>query len=166
MFGSGSSLTYVAEGRVMRFVAASSCGTCLFFFVLVIGQTPVRRTARPPSYQVVKSSNLSWTVMPMPAADHTNIKSMNSVIEHVFMPPKLPQSHPSEGKEHELNVMLCVSLIKAARDFLKVLPSSQHPLWMQIIKMMELAHRAAEAPLTVVELQRVLLDMAIGGTYR
>jgi len=102
----------------------------------------------------------------MPAANRTNTKSLHSVIEHVFMPPKLPQLYPSEGEEHELNVVLCDSLIKAAQDFLQVLPSSQHPLWMQMIKMMELARRAAEAPLAVVELQRVLLDMAIGGTYR
>jgi hypothetical protein len=108
--------------------------------------------------------------MSMPAADHTNTKyptkSLHSVIEHVFMPPKLPQLYPSEGAEHEMNVVLCGCLLKAAQEFLQVLPSSQQPLWIQMIKMVELAHRAAEAPLAIVELQRVLLDMAIGGTYR
>jgi hypothetical protein len=100
------------------------------------------------------------------AADPTNTKSLHSVIEHVFMPPKLPYSHPGEGAEHEMNAVLCRSLIKAAQDFLQVLPSSQQPLWIQMIKMMELARRAAEAPLAAFELQRVLSDMAVGGTYR
>jgi hypothetical protein len=99
----------------------------------------------------------------MPAANRTTLQTL---IKHVFMPPKLPHLYPSEGEEHELNVVLCDSLIKAARDFLHVLPSSQHPLWIRMIKMMKLARRAAEAPLANVELQGVLLDMAIGGAYR
>jgi hypothetical protein len=35
-----------------------------------------------------------------------------------------------------------------------------------MIKMMELFRRAAKAPFNEVDLQRVLSDMGIGGTYR
>jgi len=63
-------------------------------------------------------------------------------------------------------VALCNSLIETAQDFLRILPSSESRLWMHMIKMMELAHRAANAPFKKGDLQRVLSDMALGGTYR
>jgi hypothetical protein len=61
---------------------------------------------------------------------------------------------------------LCDNLIEAAQDFLQFLPPSEGPLWIQMIKMMELARRAEKAPFNVVDLQRVFSDMGIGGTYR
>ena len=88
---------------------------------------------------------------------------LRSVIEHVFMPPKLPQEGPSEQIEQKINVALCENLIEAAKEFLQSLPSSQSPLWVRIIKMMESAHRAATPPFEAADLQCVLSDMAIGG---
>ena len=64
-----------------------------------------------------------------------------------------------------MNVALCNSLIQAAQDFLQFLPASEGPSWMHMIKMMELARRAAKAPFKVVELQHTLSDLAPGGTY-
>jgi len=90
---------------------------------------------------------------------------LTSVIEHVFMPPKLPQAHPGEEMERETNVALCNSLIEAAQDFLQILPSSQSPVWLHMIKMMELARRVANIPFEENDLQRVLQAMDIGGTY-
>jgi hypothetical protein len=87
-----------------------------------------------------------------------------SIIEHVFMPPKLPQKHPGEETERKTNVALCNSLIQAAQDFHKILPSSESSLWMHMIRMIELARRAARSPLKEVDLQRALSDMALGGT--
>jgi hypothetical protein len=100
------------------------------------------------------------------ASDYPDSEILRLVIDHVFMPPKLPQIHPGKQKEQETNVALCNSLIEAAQDFLQFLPPSEGPLWMQMIKMMELARRAAKFPFDAIDLQRVLSDMAIGGTYR
>ena len=86
------------------------------------------------------------------------------VIENVFMPPKLPQEDHSGQIEQRMNVALCGTLVGAALDFLRDVPSSQHPLWMNMIKMMELAGRVAEVPFEEAELQRTFSDMAIGGT--
>ena len=99
----------------------------------------------------------------LPTTDNLDSDLLRSVIEHVFMPPKLPQDHPGEGMERKINVALCNSLIEAAQEYLKTIPSSESPIWMHMIKMMELARRAAKAPLKDVELQRALLDMALGG---
>jgi hypothetical protein len=91
---------------------------------------------------------------------------LRSVIEHVFMPPKLPQEAPDEETERKTNVVLCGSLIEAAQDFLKIIPSSESDLWGRMIKMMELVRDAVEAPWEDDGLQRALSDMALGGTYK
>jgi uncharacterized protein DUF6606 len=85
------------------------------------------------------------------------------VVEHVFMPPKLPQEDLGEQIEQKTNVALCNNLIEAARDFLPDVPFSQHSLWMHVIKMMEIVRRAAQVPFDESEMQRVFLNMEIGG---
>jgi len=100
------------------------------------------------------------------ASGYLDSEILRLVIDHVFMPPKLPRVHPGRQEEQKTNVALCNSLIEAAQDFLQFLPPSEGPLWLQMIKMMELARRAAKAPFNKVDLQRVLSDMGIGGTYR
>jgi hypothetical protein len=95
-----------------------------------------------------------------------NFDVLRLVVEHVFMPPNLPQQDPgeeSEEIEQEMNVALCDNLIQAARDFLQEIPPAQHPLWMHMIKMMDLARLAAEVPFEEAELSGVFSDMAIGG---
>jgi len=104
--------------------------------------------------------------MSVPTIDDLDSDILHSVIEHVFMPPKLPQKHPGVEMERKTNVALCNCLIEAAQDFLPIVPSSESSFWMHMIKMMELARRAAEAPFTDVELQRALTDMTLGGVYR
>jgi hypothetical protein len=96
-------------------------------------------------------------------ADDPNFDVLRLVVEHVFMPPKLPQKHPGEQIERKMNVALCDNLIGAAEDFLQDIPPSQHPLWKHMIKMMGLARRAAEFPFDEAELRREFSDMAIGG---
>jgi hypothetical protein len=104
--------------------------------------------------------------MPIPVSDRPGSNILHSVIEHVFMPPVLPQMHPGEQIERKINVELCDNLIEAAHDFLRNLPSSESPLWMHMIKMMELARCAAKAPFKKADLQRALSGLAPGGTYR
>ena len=81
------------------------------------------------------------------------------------MPPKLTQNHPDKETERETSVALCILLIEAAQDFLKILSSSESPSWVHMIKMMELARDTANGSLKKDELQRVLSEMAVGGTY-
>ena len=101
----------------------------------------------------------------VPASDDPDSDILRSVIEHVFLPPRLPQAGPSEETEHKTNVAICNTLIEAARDFLQNVISSQRPLWKHMIKMMELARRAATAPFEEADLQHVFSDMAVGGMF-
>jgi hypothetical protein len=102
--------------------------------------------------------------MPTPTPDDSDSSILRSVVEHVFMPPKLPQQDPGEQIEQKINVALCDNLIEAAQDFLQNLPSSQSSLWIRMIKMMESARRAATVPFMEAKLQRALSDMEIEGT--
>jgi hypothetical protein len=89
---------------------------------------------------------------------------LHSIIEHVFMPPKLPHEDPGEDIKQKTNVALCNNLIEAAQKFLQSLPASESPLWIRMIKTLELVRLAATAPFNVADLQRVLSYMTIGGT--
>ena len=98
-------------------------------------------------------------------ANNPDYRILRSVVEHVFMPPKLPQEDPGDQIKQRTDVALCDNLLEVARDFLRVpdVPSSQCPLWIHMIKMMELARRAVEVPLEEVGLQDIFSNMAIGG---
>jgi hypothetical protein len=96
-------------------------------------------------------------------ANNPDSHILRSVVEHVFMPPKLPQEDPGDQIKQITDIALCDKL-EVARDFLPDVPSSQCSLWMHMIKMMELARCAVEVPLEEADLQRVFSNMAIGGT--
>ena len=103
--------------------------------------------------------------MAMPTAvAHDPNSILHSVIEHVFMPPKLPQKAPDGDMEQEVHVALCDNLIEAAHDFTQNVPPSQYPLWTRMIKTMQLARCAATASFNEDDLQHTLSNMAIGGT--
>ena len=87
-----------------------------------------------------------------------------SVVEHVFLPPKLPQEAPTEEAERRTNVALCHMLVQAGRAFLKDLSPVQQPLWVRMMTMMGSIYQAARVPRMEVELVRVLSDLVIGGT--
>lgn len=97
------------------------------------------------------------------ATHHIDSNVLRSVIEHVFMPPKLPQKDPGEQMEQKINVALCGTLIEAAQDFLQHIPSSEYPPWMCIIKMMESVRSAVMIPFKEAEFRFTLSEMAVGG---
>ncbi|KAH9056704.1 hypothetical protein EDB87DRAFT_1193691 [Lactarius vividus] len=92
-------------------------------------------------------------------------KVLLSVVEHVFLPPKLPQQAPTEEAERKTNVALCHILKRAARAFSKDLPSPQQSLWTRTKKMMGSVYRTAKAPLVEAELAGALSDLAVGDTF-
>lgn len=93
-------------------------------------------------------------------------KVLPSVVDHVFLPPKLPQRAPTEEAERETNVALCHILIQAARAFSQGLSPSQQLLWAHMIKMMESMHWAAKGPLVESELKVTFSNLAVGGGFR
>ncbi|KAH9164496.1 hypothetical protein EDB89DRAFT_2077996 [Lactarius sanguifluus] len=87
---------------------------------------------------------------------------LRSVVEHVFLPPKLPQA---EEAEVGTNVALCHILIHVAAAFHQYLPSSKEPVWTRMQKMMGSIYRIAKAPLVEAELEEALADLAVGDVF-
>ena len=94
---------------------------------------------------------------------HIDSDVLLSVVEHVFLPPKLPQKAPTEEAERGTQVALCNILIQAARTFSQDLSPIRRSLWARMIKMTGSIHRTAEAPLTEGELVGTLSDLGMGG---
>jgi hypothetical protein len=90
-------------------------------------------------------------------------KVLLSVVDHVFLPPKLPQQAPTEEAERGTNVALCHILIQAARAFSQCLSPSQQLLWVHMIKMMESMYWTAKGPLVEGELKGTFSGLAVGG---
>ncbi|KAH9056702.1 hypothetical protein EDB87DRAFT_1687037 [Lactarius vividus] len=88
-----------------------------------------------------------------------------SVVEHIFLPPKLPQEAPTEEAERETNVALCHILIQAARTFSQGLSPLRQSLWVRMIKMMGSIYQAAKAPLVEAELAGSLSRLAMGDVF-
>lgn len=88
---------------------------------------------------------------------------LRSVVEHVFLPPKLPQAAPEGEAERGTNVALCHILIHAAEAFRQDLSSSQKLVWDRMLKMMEYISRAASAPLVEAELGDILKHLHVDG---
>jgi hypothetical protein len=88
-----------------------------------------------------------------------------SVVEHVFLPPKLPQYAPSEEDERRTNEALCHILIQAAAAFSERLQTSQQRSWSHMIKMMELMYWIAKGPLVETELKDACSNLGVGGEH-
>ena len=101
--------------------------------------------------------------MPAPTPNSLNPTILRSIVEHVFMPPRLPDEDPGEQIVQEMNVALCDNLIEAAQDFSKYLLSEKSPLWKRMIKAVELVRGAANVPFGEAYLQGILSDMEIEG---
>ena len=92
-------------------------------------------------------------------------KVLLPVVEHVFLPPKLPQRALTDEAERETNVALCHILIQAAQAFSRGLSPSQQLLWAPMIKMMESVHWAAKGPQVESELEGTFTNLAVGGEF-
>ena len=88
---------------------------------------------------------------------------LRSVIEHVFLPPKLPQEAQGNKAESRTNVALCYILIDAATAFRQYLSPSQEFVWARMEKMIEYILRAASSPLVEAELEGVLAGLVVEG---
>ncbi|KAH9056899.1 hypothetical protein EDB87DRAFT_1833454 [Lactarius vividus] len=88
-----------------------------------------------------------------------------SVVEHVFLPPKLPQEALTERAERETNVSLCYILVQVARVFSQGLSPLQQSSWAHMIKMMGYIYRTVRAPLVEAELAGVLSGLDVGDVF-
>ncbi|KAH9019485.1 hypothetical protein EDB85DRAFT_2294152, partial [Lactarius pseudohatsudake] len=88
-----------------------------------------------------------------------------SVVEHVFLPPKVPQEAQTEKAERETNVSLCYILIQVARVFSQGLSPLQRSSWAHMINMMGYIYRTVREPLVEAELAGALSGFDVGDVF-
>ena len=103
------------------------------------------------------SSHISLSLTDLESYD------LRSVVEHVFLPPKVPQEAQSDDAERGTNVALCHFLIDAAAAFHRYLSPSQELVWASMEKMIEYILRAASSPLVEAELEGLLASLVVDG---
>ena len=96
---------------------------------------------------------------PLPLA-HLDLRS---VVEHVFLPPKLPEETRSDDAERGTNVALCHFLIDAAAAFRQYLSPFQEFVWASMEKMIEYIWLAVISPLAEANLAGVLAGLDVNG---
>ncbi|KAH8982408.1 hypothetical protein EDB92DRAFT_123752 [Lactarius akahatsu] len=100
-----------------------------------------------------------------PPITDINPDDLLSVVQHVFLPPRLPQKAPTEKAECGTNAALCHVLVQAARTFCQYLSPTQQSIWAPMMKMMETIYQTARAPLVEAELKGTLSDLAVGDVF-
>ncbi|KAH9048936.1 hypothetical protein EDB84DRAFT_1261517 [Lactarius hengduanensis] len=100
-----------------------------------------------------------------PPITDINPDDLLSVVQHVFLPPRLPQKGPTEKAECGTNAALCHVLIQASRAFCQYLSPTQQSTWAPMTKMMETIYQTARAPLVEAELKGALSDLAVGDVF-
>jgi len=88
---------------------------------------------------------------------------LRSVVEHIFLPPKLPQEAPTGEAERKTNVALCHILVQAAAAFYQYLSPSQEFVWTRMERMMKSIQRTATTPPVERELRSAFSDLVVGG---
>ncbi|KAH9180205.1 hypothetical protein EDB89DRAFT_2118669 [Lactarius sanguifluus] len=98
---------------------------------------------------------------------HPDIDSgaLLSVVEHVFLPPKLPQEAQTERADRGTNVALCHILLQVAATFHQYLLPSQEFVWTRMERMIKSIQRAATASPIERELGSAFSDLVVGDVF-
>ena len=87
--------------------------------------------------------------------------TMDYIVNHVFLPPKLPQQDDSDdANEHAL----CLIIYQAAQDYTRVLSAEQQTRWAPILKMLERIDVSHESSLLSKDIiSEYVANMECGG---
>ncbi|KAI0066738.1 hypothetical protein BV25DRAFT_1972593 [Artomyces pyxidatus] len=88
--------------------------------------------------------------------------AFSSVVEHVFLPPKLPQKAASDLDERRCHTLLCSLAKDSAHNYSHNLPADQKILWNRISRMLKHMQRFATLPPTKEELRDAFGGMEVG----
>lgn len=88
---------------------------------------------------------------------------LEEVVNHVFLPPKLPSNAPDEDNERQINILMLEETYAAARTFRTFLPHNQRAPWTKICRMISWLKQTVKAPLEAKKLSMTLESMEAGG---
>jgi hypothetical protein len=92
------------------------------------------------------------------------IRELRYLIDHVFLPPKLPQKHDEDSAE--LQLAIAQFAYRSAVLYAQCLPLQEQPRWNPILRMLEnIAITSDPAALSKFLLEKCIKDMQDGGVY-
>jgi hypothetical protein len=68
-------------------------------------------------------------------SEQLSLKDLEYLLNHVFLPPKLPQEDDSDK---ERDIVLCQQMYRATREFERFLPQHQRQKWSVVTRMLEM----------------------------
>lgn len=110
-----------------------------------------------------------FTSSPLPPTTSTTMsqsvssKNLQAILEHVFMPLRLPQKDAGDDANNEQDVVLCDLILSAAQKYTSFLDEEQQLLWIPVIEML----RHLQKFTTFRDKEKViaaLASMGCGGT--
>lgn len=67
--------------------------------------------------------------------DNTSSDDLKAILEHVFLPPQLPQKDAGDPANHRHDILLCRLVHAAAEKYTSLLPLEQRAFWTSICRM-------------------------------
>lgn len=95
--------------------------------------------------------------------DALNKDVFQAVIDHTFMPPKLPQNADDEEKNHASDVLLTVLFSNFACSYARNLSDSDRGVWRYLERTLKHLHDTTRMGLKRETLTSTLSQMEIGG---
>lgn len=87
-------------------------------------------------------------------SDKGTVQELLCLVNHVFLPPELPQAAPGEREESRINTLLCQTVLSWANAYMTYLSTEEEVQWVPIIEMLEQLLHTTQSPLSQLTLQR------------
>ncbi|KAK7677682.1 hypothetical protein QCA50_019373 [Cerrena zonata] len=85
------------------------------------------------------------------------------LVYHIFLPPKLPQSAPTEDRKQRLDVLMLQAVLESAEEYAASLSAEEGEQWPPLIEMLKQILRTSEIPLSKTSLYRDLSQLKENG---
>ena len=100
---------------------------------------------------------------PIPRSQQ-HIRKLRYLIDHVFLPPELPQKYDEDSAKLQLS--LAQFVYDSAVLYVQCLPLQERPRWNPILRMLEnVVITSDPAAFSKTLLERCMKDMQDGGVY-
>ena len=98
------------------------------------------------------------------AQSNSEPANLQSVVHHIFLPPKLPQQASQDDEQRRIDLDL-VRLVAEALSNYRDLEQGPHEPYAQMARTLAQVSKMIEVPLEVSQLQRALSEMETGGWW-
>jgi hypothetical protein len=96
--------------------------------------------------------------------EHRGSTVFLQTVEHICMPPKVPQIGVSVELEYKIALKMCQLVENAAMDYAKTQRGRKTAFWKSISKSLKYLGNYAQGPLQANQVEKSLRNLHIGGT--